>query len=139
MLPLLLYNGPKHPFFFGFLTLCVFLHLSLTSLCMSHWCLLVPPFMPLLLYFLLLLLLSLALLLLLPFILLLLFFHALLLLSFMLLLLFLFALCKGQNGQKKIAAVFWYWLHLRPLANLTFSPLTPIPSLNEIHKVMKFS
>jgi hypothetical protein len=25
------------------------------------------------------------------------------------------------------------------LANLTFSPLTPIPSLNEIHKVMKFS
>ncbi len=32
MLPLLLYNGPKHPFFFfGFLTLCVFLHLSLTS------------------------------------------------------------------------------------------------------------
>jgi hypothetical protein len=25
------------------------------------------------------------------------------------------------------------------LANLTFSPLTPIPSLNEVYKVMKIS
>ncbi len=49
------------------------------------------------------------------------------------------AFCKGKTGQKKSRQYFWYWLHLRPLANLTFSPLTPIPSLNEVYKVMKIS
>ncbi len=149
--------GPSTPFFFfGFLTLCVFLHLSLTSLCMSHWCLLVPPFMVLLLYFLLLLLLSLALLLLLPFILLLLSFLSLLLLSLALLLctasfhlavtflpwtvatflhvviiasFCIVASCKGQTGQKKVAAVLLILATFKTLGQFDIFPFKPLSPL----------
>jgi hypothetical protein len=95
---------------------------------MSHWCLLVPPFVSLLLYFLLLLLLSLALLLLLPFILLLLSFHALLLLSFMLhvVIVALLHCAKGKLG-KKIVAVLLILATSKTLGQFDIFPFNPYP------------